>query len=180
MSVVDIEPFFKTGPEPSPETISALRKYILPSVTLISSTVQEAKILLDDAGIAIEYPKSMEDVQAMAEALRRLGPQYAMIKREILNESGTKTMLHFVLCGGPEPQLSNTLCENPKGLFGVSYSIPCKWLRSFGFGTSNTNIYAIAAISALLAKGYRVPEAVSGGFAFIGEMLKRGDYFESA
>lgn len=130
MSVVDVEPFFKAGSTPAPETVSAFRKHILPSATLISSTVQEAKILLDDAGIAVEYPKSMEDVQAMAEALRRLGPQYAMIKREILNESGTKSMLHFVLCGGPEPQLSSTLWENPKAFFGVSYSIPCKWLRS--------------------------------------------------
>lgn len=124
MSVIDIEPFFKAGPPPTPDIISALRKYILPSVSLLSTTVQEAKLLLDDAGIAIDYPQSMEDVQLMAEALRRLGPEYAMIKREILNESGTKSVLHFVLCGGPEPQVSNSVWENPKGFFGASYSIP--------------------------------------------------------
>lgn len=44
---------------------------------------------------------------------------------------------------------------------------------------TNVDISAIAAISALLTKGYNVPEAVSGGFAFVGEMLKGGDYFES-
>lgn len=36
----------------------------------------------------------------------------------------------------------------------------------------------IAAITAYLAKGYRVPEAVSAGFKFVEEMLKGGQYFD--
>lgn len=38
--------------------------------------------------------------------------------------------------------------------------------------------YVIAAITAYLAKGYGVPEAVSAGFKFAEEKLKEGRYFD--
>ncbi|EHK24793.1 uncharacterized protein TRIVIDRAFT_220233 [Trichoderma virens Gv29-8] len=158
LQVLDVEPFFKTGPAPKQEVITALRKEILPSIKILSATVPEVKALLDEAGIAIDYPKSIQDVQSMANTLRSLGPEYVIIKREIFEESDGMTTLHFVLCGGEEPLTLTSRFENPKRLFGASYSIP-------------------PAIAAHLAKGYCVPEAVSASFKFVEEMLKGGQYF---
>ncbi|KAL6895109.1 Ribokinase-like protein [Trichoderma evansii] len=159
MSVIDVEPFFKAGPAPKPEVIMALRRDILPFITILSATVPEVKALLEEAGISTDYPKSIQDVLAMANTLRGLGPKYVMIKREIFEESDGTTTLHFVLCGDTEPLTVTSRCENPKRLFGASYSIP-------------------PAIAAYLAKGYSVPGAVSAGFKFVEEMLTGGQYFD--
>ncbi|PTB37374.1 hypothetical protein M441DRAFT_92597 [Trichoderma asperellum CBS 433.97] len=159
MSVIDVEPFFKASPTPKPEEITALRKDILPFINILSATVPEVKALLDEAGILIDYPKSIQDVISMANTLRSLGPKYVIIKREIFDEGDGTTTLHFVLCGDAEPLIVASRFENPKRLFGASYSIP-------------------PAITAYLAKGYGVPEAVSAGFKFAEEMLKGGQYFD--
>lgn len=82
-------------------------------------------------GIEVEYPKDMADLPVMGVALRRLGPKYALIKREIINEAATKTGLHFVLCDGEEPKMSHSVWENPKGFFGASYAIPRRWQQPF-------------------------------------------------
>ncbi|KAL6827235.1 pyridoxamine kinase [Trichoderma sp. SZMC 28015] len=158
MTVLDAEPFFKTGPAPKQETITALRQEILPSVKILSATVPEVKALLDEAGIPVDYPKSIQDVQSMANTLRSLGPEYVIIKREMFEEADGMTTLHFVLCGGEEPLIVASRFENPRRLFGASYSIP-------------------PVIAAHLAKGYETQEAVSASFKFAEEMIKGGDYF---
>ena len=126
ITVIDVEPFFKTGPVPKPEVIAALRKHILPSITVLSATVPEAKALLEDAGIPVAHPNSIRDVQLMASRLRDLGPEYVIIKREIFEEGEGTSTLHFVLCGSSEPLTDVSRHANPKGLFGASYSVPRK------------------------------------------------------
>lgn len=125
-SVIDIEPFFKTGPAPNHELITALLKDILPSINILSATVPEVKALLDEAGIPTNHPNSIRDVSLMGNKLRTLGPEYVIIKREIFDGEDQTTTLHFVLCGSTEPILVTSRCENPKGVFGTSYSIPRK------------------------------------------------------
>ncbi len=122
--VLDMEPFFKTGPPPQEEVLTALRDDILSSTTVLCATVREAKALLDNASIHIDYPQSIQDVQTMGQALQKLGPDYVVMKREILGETDGMTTLHYVLCGGAEPQVVVSRFKNPKGYFGVSYSIP--------------------------------------------------------
>lgn len=126
MSVIDVEPFFKIGPAPKAEVITALRTDILPFISVLSATVPEVKALLDESGILIDYPRSIQDVLSMANSLRSLGPKYVIIKREIFEESDGTTTLHFVLCGGEEPLIVTSRCENPKRVFEASYSIPRK------------------------------------------------------
>lgn len=94
-------------------------------MTLLSATVPEVKALLDEAGIAAEYPKNMEDVVQMAKTTQSLGPKHVIIKREIFDEGSKTTTLHFVLAGeGEEPVIKSARFENPKGVAGTSYSIP--------------------------------------------------------
>ncbi len=129
LSVIDVEPIFKTGPAPKLEMITALRKDILPSITILSATVPEVKALLDEAGITTDYPKNMGDVVEMAKTLRSLGPKYVLIKREIFEEIGKTTTLHFVLSGDGEPLIVSSLFENPNSVTGASYSIPRKYSK---------------------------------------------------
>ncbi|KAM3485037.1 hypothetical protein MY8738_001720, partial [Beauveria namnaoensis] len=145
--ILDMEPFFKTGPPPQEAVLSALKDGILPSTTVLCATVREAKALLDNAGIPIDYPQSMQDVQTMGQAVQRLGPDYVVMKREILGENDGMTTLHYVLCGGGEPQVVTCRFKNPKGYFGVSYSIP-------------------ALIAGKLAGGSDVAGAVAEAFQF--------------
>ncbi|KAM3517184.1 hypothetical protein NHJ13051_009204 [Beauveria bassiana] len=156
--VLDMEPFFKTGTPPQEEVLSALKDDILPSTTVLCATVREAKALLDNAGIPIDYPQSMQDVQTMGQAVQKLGPDYVVMKREILGENDGMTTLHYVLCGGGEPQVVTCRFKNPKGYFGVSYSIP-------------------ALIAAKLAGGSDVAGAVAEAFQFAGKSLEAGSYF---
>lgn len=39
-------------------------------------------------------------------------------------------------------------------------------------------IHLVAAIAAYLAKGSSIPQAVSAGFEFVGEMIKTGELFQ--
>ncbi|KGQ11833.1 Putative hydroxymethylpyrimidine/phosphomethylpyrimidine kinase 2 [Beauveria bassiana D1-5] len=156
--VLDMEPFFKTGPPPQEEVLGALKDDILPSTTVLCATVREAKALLDNAGIHIDYPQSMQDVQTMGQAVQKLGPEYVVMKREILGENDGMTTLHYVLCGGAEPQMVTCRFKNPKGFFGVSYFIP-------------------TLIAAKLAGGSDAAAAVAEAFQFAGELLEAGSYF---
>ncbi|KAM3511373.1 hypothetical protein MY11210_004982 [Beauveria gryllotalpidicola] len=156
--VLDMEPFFKTGPPPQEAVLTGLRDGILPSTTVLCATVREAKALLDNASIHIDYPQSIKDVQTMGQAVQKLGPDYVVMKREILGENDGMTTLHYVLCGGAEPQVGISRFKNPKGYFGVSYSIP-------------------PLIAAKLAGGSDAAGAVAEAFRFAGELLEVGSYF---
>ncbi|RDW68187.1 hypothetical protein BP6252_09583 [Coleophoma cylindrospora] len=158
-SVIDTEAFFKTGSAPNSAVTTALRKYILPSITILFGTVPEAKALLDEAGIAADYPRGIGEVATLAKTLRSLGPEYVLIKREIFEESDKTTTLHFILCGEEEPLIVHSRFENPKSVTGLSYSIP-------------------PIIAANLAKGESVPQAVSAAFGAVENMLKKGFYFD--
>lgn len=193
VSVMDVESFFKTGPAPpKPEVVAALWKDLLPSITLLSATVPEAMRLLEDAGVPVHHPRGIPDVQAMAKTLaKELGPQYVVIKREFIDEDDGATTLHYVLVGGGASAdaealvMATSRSENPSGEFGASYFIPCKssgskrWAHPQICGEKNGGLIQIlAVIAAYLAMGHSVPEAVSAGFGFIGEMLKGGQLFQ--
>ncbi len=126
VSIIDVEPFFKTGPPPSPEVVAALTKHILPSINVLSATVPQIKALMDAAGIPVDYPKSVHDVSLMAASARKLGPEYVIIKREFLDAEDKSTTLHYVLSGPAESAVETLRCRNPKGVFGASYSAPRK------------------------------------------------------
>lgn len=126
LTVVDTEAILKTGRPTPPSVLRALHEKLLPLTTILSATVPEAKLLLDNAGVPAEYPKNMDDVKTLAKAVRTLGPEWVLIKREIFDGKEMKTTLHFVLCGEGEPLVVGSRFENPGGLTGLSYQIPSK------------------------------------------------------
>ncbi|KAG4439014.1 hypothetical protein IFR05_005530 [Cadophora sp. M221] len=125
--VLDSEAIFKARYQITPEIISAVREKLLPFTTVLSATVPEAKLLLDNAGIPIEYPQDMEDVKNLGKTLLPLGPKSVLIKREIFDEFAKDTTLHFVLCSAnEEPLVDASRFPNPDCVTDMSYSIPGK------------------------------------------------------
>ena len=129
-AVVDTEAIFKTGQPTPPAVIKAVREELLPLTTILSATVPEAKLLLDDAGIEVEYPKSPADVKILAAAVRKLGLEWVLIKREIFDEKTRMTTLFWVLCGeedGVTKEVVGNRTFGNEGGMGVSYSIVGEW-----------------------------------------------------
>lgn len=130
ISIMDVEPFFKTGSTAeariahgAPKGYPAINHHPFCDRPRSQGTVGRG-------WNSVDYPKSVQDVLTMATVLRGLGPDYVIIKREILEEDENMTLLHYVLCGIAEPLMVTFRCENPKGTFGASYSIPCEcWIR---------------------------------------------------
>jgi hydroxymethylpyrimidine/phosphomethylpyrimidine kinase len=125
---VDTEAIFKTGRPTPPSVLRSVREKLLPLTTVLSATVPEMKLLLDDAGIPVKYPKSIEDVVLLGKSVEALGPQHVLIKREIFDEGAKTTTLHYVLCGPGEPVIAASTIENMRGVTGLSYLIPGKQL----------------------------------------------------
>lgn len=122
--VLDSEAIFKSRQKITPEIISAAREKLLPFTTVISATVPEAKLLLDNARIPIEYPQDMEDVKTLGKTLLSLGPKFVLIKREIFDGVAREATLHFVLCTNTkEPLVLASQFSNPNCVTGMSYSI---------------------------------------------------------
>ncbi|KAE9372821.1 Ribokinase-like protein [Stipitochalara longipes BDJ] len=157
--VVDTEAIFKTGRPTPPSVLRSVREKLLPLTTVLSATVPEVKLLLDDAGVLVEYPKSIEDIKHLAKAVQALGAEYVLVKREIFDEKARKTTLHYLLCGPGEPVIAASTFENVKGVVGLSYSIP-------------------AAITANFVDGEDVPAAVSAAFKFAEDEVLSGVFFE--
>jgi hydroxymethylpyrimidine/phosphomethylpyrimidine kinase len=176
---VDTEAIFKTGRPTPPSVLRSVREKLLPLTTVLSATVPEMKLLLDDAGIPVKYPKSIEDVVLLGKSVEALGPQHVLIKREIFDEGAKTTTLHYVLCGPGEPVIAASTVENVRGVTGLSYLIPCKQLLN---GRKSARIvwtdWFLAAIAANLANGTDVSVAVSAAFKFVQDMVSSGVYFE--
>ncbi|KAH6716953.1 pyridoxamine kinase [Leptodontidium sp. MPI-SDFR-AT-0119] len=156
--VLDSEAIFKSRQKITPEIISAAREKLLPFTTVISATVPEAKLLLDNARIPIEYPQDMEDVKTLGKTLLSLGPKFVLIKREIFDEVAKET-LHFVLCTNTEePLVVASRFSNPNCVTGMSYSIP-------------------GVIAANLVNGHDIPTAVYAAFEFVEAAVREETLF---
>ncbi|KAH8821525.1 thiamine biosynthesis protein-like protein (Thi-4) [Xylogone sp. PMI_703] len=62
------------------EAIRELREHLLPYSTVITPNVPEAVLLLSDAGIHVEEPKSADDLVQIARKVQSLGPKYVLVK----------------------------------------------------------------------------------------------------
>ena len=111
--------------------VVALIKHVLPSITVLSTTVREAITLLEAASMEAHEPTGMQSVISLGKKLQGLGPKYVVVKREVFDEPEQITTLNFVLCGDGEPVMERLRCENLTGVFGASYSIPGKYFSSF-------------------------------------------------
>jgi hydroxymethylpyrimidine kinase/phosphomethylpyrimidine kinase len=63
-----------------PEAIRELRELLLPLTTILTPNVPEARLILSDAGQAVDDPKNIDDLIAIAKKVQALGPKYVLVK----------------------------------------------------------------------------------------------------
>ena len=143
--VVDPVSISKHGhPLLAPEAVSALRDLILPLATLVTPNLPEAAAL---ASFPVE---TREDMARAADAILRLGAGAVLVKGGHLE--GSREALDLFADGSSET-----------------------WLGSERIGTPNTHgtgCTLSAAITAHLAMGADLPDAVAAGKEFVTEAIR--------
>ncbi|KAK0384281.1 hypothetical protein NLU13_8369 [Sarocladium strictum] len=156
--VVDMEAILRTYSAPNEALVTALVADLLPQTDILFASVPEAETMLKASGTPAEHPRGLGDLKGMAQALQRLGPANVVIKTEMFDVADQWTTLQYVMCAGSELSMDRHYFFNPAGFSGASYSVP-------------------AAAAARMAQGSSAGDAVSFGFRFAEDMLKRGDHF---
>lgn len=62
------------------EAVSTLINIVLPSTTILTPNLPEAKLLLQTAGADVHDPQNIEDFVAIAHKLLGLGPKWVLLK----------------------------------------------------------------------------------------------------
>ena len=60
--------------------VKTLIEELLPLTTILTPNIPEAQLLLNSAGIHSSEIRTLDDLVAMAKAVRNLGPQYVLLK----------------------------------------------------------------------------------------------------
>ncbi|KAG9246359.1 thiamine biosynthesis protein-like protein (Thi-4) [Calycina marina] len=81
VTVMDPVMVATTGSELLPQdAVRQLREHLLPIATILTPNVPEAKLILSNACIAFENPRTVDDLISMARAIQSLGPRYVLLK----------------------------------------------------------------------------------------------------
>ncbi|KAH8594724.1 thiamine biosynthesis protein-like protein (Thi-4) [Bisporella sp. PMI_857] len=62
------------------EAIRELREHLLPLATVLTPNVPESMLILSNAGLPVDDPKSVDDLIQIAERIQSLGPKYVLVK----------------------------------------------------------------------------------------------------
>lgn len=62
------------------DAVKTLRELLLPLATVLTPNLEEAKLILKDAGLPVPEVRDVEDLKAIAKSLTKLGPSYVLLK----------------------------------------------------------------------------------------------------
>ena len=124
-----------TGAQLLPNSaVFKLRERILPLTTVLTPNSPEAKLLLQNAGIKLPNPQSLDDLIAVAKAVHSLGPSYVLLKggHLPLSKDGTvssadaeKHIVVDVLYDGAQVTLIEADYLDSKNTHGTGCSLAC-------------------------------------------------------
>lgn len=146
------------------DAVKNLREKLLPMATILTPNIPEALLLLRNAGNDIQDPENVDDVIAIANAVKRLGPSYVLIKgghipftkdhRKSKNLSDERFVVD-VLVDGKEPMLLEMAYSESKNTHGTGCSLA-------------------SAIAANLALGMTMPTSVRAACRYVEAGIKTG------
>lgn len=117
------------------EAIRELRKHLLNQTTVLTPNVPEAELLLLEAGILFERPRTIENLIDVAKAVQSLGPKYVLLKGGHLpfKSDGTvatsdeeKELMIDILYGDGEVIRIETKYQRSQNTHGTGCSLACK------------------------------------------------------
>lgn len=118
------------------DAIRELRDHLLPLSTIVTPNVPEAVLLLSDAGMHVEEPKSAADLVEIAKKVKNLGPDFVLIKggHLPLKKDGTiastdveKEIVVDVLYGQGVVTKMQSPFQISKNTHGTGCSLACKF-----------------------------------------------------
>src|SRR6266480_3239300 len=126
------------------DAVETLIKELLPVTTILTPNIPEAKLLLQTAGIEFIEPKEENDLDRIAIAVQRLGPEHVLLKGGHLpfNKYGT-----VATSEAERAVVKNVLASTD----GTSSYMNFAYLRSKN--THGTGCSLASAIAANLARG---------------------------
>jgi hydroxymethylpyrimidine kinase/phosphomethylpyrimidine kinase len=117
------------------DAVQALREELLPMATVLTPNLDEAILLLQDAGKKAERPTTVEQVLELAKSLLSLGPRHVLLKGghlplsedgRISTAEGDHHIVMNVLCSHEQPVLK---LESPfirsSNTHGTGCSLAC-------------------------------------------------------
>ena len=112
--------------------------HLLPTTTVLTPNVPEAKLLLSDAGYKLNDPQCVDDLINMAMAVQSLGPDYVLLKggHLPLKKDGTvaigeadRELVVDVLYGNGEVLRIESAYRSSRNTHGTGCSLACRQFR---------------------------------------------------
>jgi len=122
------------------EAVHDLISELLPVTTVLTPNVPEAKLLLSEAGKAVDEIKDVEGLIKMAKEVQALGPKYVLVKGGHLpfKKDGTvatteeeKELMVDVLYGEGQVTRIETTYSKSKNTHGTGCSLACELMKSY-------------------------------------------------
>jgi hydroxymethylpyrimidine kinase/phosphomethylpyrimidine kinase len=121
------------------EAIKEMREQLLPITTILTPNVPEAILLLADAGMEVQQPKSVDDLIELAKTVQSLGPEYVLLKGghlplrrdgTVASEESEKELIVDILCGADAILRIHNAYHKSKNTHGTGCSLACKFKSS--------------------------------------------------
>jgi hydroxymethylpyrimidine kinase/phosphomethylpyrimidine kinase len=154
------------------EAVQDLRQLLLPSATVLTPNVPEARLLLSDAGKQVVDPQSVDDLIAIAKAVQSLGPKYVLVKGghlpfkkdgTVAKEESEREVMFDILYGEGHVTRIETNYQNSKNTHGTGCSLACESASS----SKQFILMETAAIASNLANGMDVIRAVKQACRYV-------------
>ena len=125
------------------KALRCLREELLPLATLSTPNIPEARLLLQDSGQDVKQPECLDDIIALAKAVRKLGSSWVLVKgghlpltrnHVVSSTPSEKDIVVDVLYDGSTCELLETTHLSSKNTHGTGCSLACRCLlkhRSF-------------------------------------------------
>lgn len=119
------------------EAVRSLIEHLLPVAMVLTPNVPEAKLLLAEAGKAVDDPKNVDDLISMARAVQSLGPEYVLVKGghlpfrangTVANSDEEREIMIDVLYGRGQVTRMETVYRKTKNTHGTGCSLACELL----------------------------------------------------
>lgn len=170
-----------TGAQLLPQhAIRLLREHLLSNATILTPNFPEAKLLLSDAGKAVNDPKDVADLIEIAKAVQSLGPKYVLLKGGHLpfkkdgivatTDAERELMINILYGNDVVTRIESGFCRT-KNTHGTGCSLACKSCLFVTCGGQYL-LWLAAAIASNLSNGLQMVQAVRRACSYVEAGIK--------
>jgi hydroxymethylpyrimidine/phosphomethylpyrimidine kinase len=161
------------------EAVRELRELLIPSATVLTPNIPEAKLLLSNAGQTFHELQNVDDLISLAKAVQSLGPKFVVVKGghlpfkadgTVAKSDAERELMVGILYGEGEVTTMASKYRKSKNTHGTCCSLACKCYDSI-FQMRHHLTFS-AAIASNLANGQDVIHAVKNACRYVEAGIK--------